>query len=112
MSSEEAAPLQCAGATTYSALVDSLNSGDRVSILGIGGLGHLAIQFASKLGATVVVISSSRSKEGETKSFGAHEFYLMDKVDKMPALVDVLVITGSGMPPFDKIFKTGILARG
>jgi D-arabinose 1-dehydrogenase-like Zn-dependent alcohol dehydrogenase len=102
MSSENAAPMQCAGATTYAALADKVNGGDRVGILGIGGLGHLAIQFAAKLGATVVVLSSSRSKETEARSFGAHEFYLMDELESITAPLDILLITGSAFPPFDK----------
>lgn len=102
MSSEDAAPMQCAGATVYCALADKVNGGDRIGIMGIGGLGHLAIQFAMKLGVTVVVISHSRNKEAEAKGFGAHEFYLNDELENMPAPLDFLLLTGSGFPPFEK----------
>jgi D-arabinose 1-dehydrogenase-like Zn-dependent alcohol dehydrogenase len=64
MSSSDATPLQCAGATVYSALIDVAKPGTRVGVLGIGGLGHLAIQFAAKLGAEVVVFSRKRRKRG------------------------------------------------
>ncbi|KAF2095085.1 GroES-like protein [Rhizodiscina lignyota] len=111
MPSEEAAPLQCAGATVYKALVDHIRSGDRVGIQGIGGLGHLAIQFAAKLGATVVVLSTTRSKEQEAKDFGAHEFYLMDEVEKLSAPIDLLILTGSRFPDFERFFKKEILSR-
>jgi D-arabinose 1-dehydrogenase-like Zn-dependent alcohol dehydrogenase len=106
MSSKDAAPLQCAGATTYAALVDKVSGGDRVGILGIGGLGHLAIQFASKLGGTVVVVSSSRNKEAEAKAFGADEFFVFEELDKITAPLDILLITGSAFPPFERYVKT------
>ncbi|TVY82724.1 NADP-dependent alcohol dehydrogenase C [Lachnellula suecica] len=77
--SEFAAPLQCAGATTYSAIIKSAKPSDRVGILGIGGLGHLAIQYSAKLGYETVVFSSSADKEAEAKFFGATEFYLLSE---------------------------------
>ncbi|KAF2464110.1 GroES-like protein [Lindgomyces ingoldianus] len=111
LSSEDAAPLQCAGATTYSALVDVLKPGERVGIVGIGGLGHLAIQFASKLGAQVVVFSTSRNKEEEAKQLGASEFYLLDELEKVQKPVQVLVIAGSRYPDWSKFMVKDILAR-
>lgn len=74
LSSLNAAPLMCAGSTTYVA-IKSLEGKQKVGILGIGGLGHLAIQYAHKLGHHVVAISSSKSKEQETKDLGADEFF-------------------------------------
>ena len=65
MSSLDAAPLQCAGATVYDGLIDVIKPGDRVGVVGIGGLGHLAVQFAAKLGAEVVVFSTMQAKEAE-----------------------------------------------
>lgn len=100
--SELAAPLQCAGATTYNALVDVVKPFQRVGIIGIGGLGHLAIQFASKLGADVVVFSTSRSKEAEARSLGATEFYLLDEIEKISKPVDLLVISGNKYPDWPK----------
>ena len=100
MSSADAAPLQCAGATVYSALINVLKPGDRVGILGIGGLGHLAIQFASKLGADVVVFSTTSKKEAEAKAFGANEFYLLSEPEKVKEPIDILVLTGSVYPNF------------
>ena len=87
LTSEHAAPLQCAGATTYNALVQVIKPGDRVGIFGIGGLGHLAIQFAQKLGTEVVVFSTSRSKE-EARKLGASEFYMLDELEKLPRPVN------------------------
>jgi D-arabinose 1-dehydrogenase-like Zn-dependent alcohol dehydrogenase len=102
LSSEDAAPLMCAGATTYSALVDVCKPGDRVGIIGIGGLGHLAIQFAAKLGAEVVVWSTTSAKEKEAREFGASEFYLLSELEKIVKPVDILVIAGSKYPDWSK----------
>lgn len=101
--SEHAAPLQCAGVTVYSALRDTVSAGMRVGIYGIGGLGHLAIQYAAKLGAEVVVYSTSANKEKEARDFGATEFHLVSNMfDTIKAPVEVLVITGSYYPDFQK----------
>jgi D-arabinose 1-dehydrogenase-like Zn-dependent alcohol dehydrogenase len=102
MKSEHAAPLQCAGATVYSALIDNVKPGQRVGIFGIGGLGHLAIQFAAKLGSEVVVFSSTQAKEEEARKFGATEFYLSDEPEKITRPVDVLIVAGSVYPDWEK----------
>lgn len=102
MASEHAAPLQCAGATTYNALVQVVKPGDRVGIIGIGGLGHLAIQFARKLGTEVVVFSTSKSKEEEARKLGASEFYLLDELEKLPKPIHTLVVAGSKYPDWEK----------
>lgn len=102
LASEHAAPLQCAGATTYNALVSVVKPGERVGILGIGGLGHLAIQFARKLGTEVVVFSTSKDKEEEARKLGAAEFYLLDELEKVKEPVTTLVIAGSRYPDWNK----------
>lgn len=102
LASEHAAPLQCAGATTYNALADTIKPGDRVGILGIGGLGHLAIQFAAKMGADVVVFSTSKDKEAEAKEFGAKEFVLTNEPEKISAPVKVLIVAGNKYPDWSK----------
>ena len=102
LSSAEAAPLHCAGATVYSALKHTITSTSRVGIIGIGGLGHLAIQYAAKMGAEVVVFSTSASKEQEARGFGAAEFALLDQVEKIKTPVDVLVLTGAKYPDWEK----------
>jgi D-arabinose 1-dehydrogenase-like Zn-dependent alcohol dehydrogenase len=71
----EAGPLMCAGVTTYNALRHSgANSGDLVAIQGIGGLGHLAVQFASRSGYQTVAISRGKDKEAFAKELGAHHY--------------------------------------
>ncbi|KAF1972529.1 GroES-like protein [Bimuria novae-zelandiae CBS 107.79] len=73
---EHAAPLMCAGATVISSLkYTTMTPGSTVGVLGLGGLGHLAVLFASKLGFRVIVISSSPSKRSHALELGAHQFY-------------------------------------
>ncbi len=69
-----AAPILCAGVSVFAPLKRWGAPGLRCGIVGIGGLGHLAIQFASKMGMEVVAISSSAAKEKDTLHFGAREF--------------------------------------
>ena len=102
LSSADAAPLQCAGATVYSALVDIVKPTQRVGVVGIGGLGHLAIQFAAKMGAEVVVFSTSKDKEEEARGFGASEFVLLSEVDKVKAPVDILIVSSAKEPEWEK----------
>lgn len=80
--SEDAAPLLCAGITTYSPLVrNNVGPGTKVAILGIGGLGHLAVQWAKALGAEVYAISHSPDKVDDIKKLGAKEVILSNKED-------------------------------
>jgi len=75
LGSEEAAPLLCAGITVFKALKKSnAEAGDVVAILGIGGLGHLAIQFARKMGYRTVAIARGPEKEEAAKALGAHVY--------------------------------------
>ncbi|TGO61611.1 hypothetical protein BCON_0026g00550 [Botryotinia convoluta] len=100
---EYAAPLMCGGATVYNAL-RSFNGGvkpnERVGIIGIGGLGHLAIQFAAKMGCEVVVFSSTDAKKEEALSLGATEFVATKGVSelKVTAPIDHLIVTTSFQP--------------
>lgn len=73
---DQAAPLLCAGITTYSPLRHwKAGPGKRVAVIGMGGLGHMAIQFGKALGAEVVCISQSLRKKDDGLRFGAEEFY-------------------------------------
>ena len=75
LSDAEAAPLLCAGVTTFNALRRSgAMPGDVVAILGIGGLGHLGVQFANKLGFRTVAIARGADKEGLARKLGAHHY--------------------------------------
>jgi len=73
--SEQAAPLLCGGITVYNPMRDNgINPTSRVGVVGIGGLGHLAIQFARVFGAEVTAFSTSATKEEEARALGAHHF--------------------------------------
>jgi len=73
LSSVDAAPLLCAGLTTFNALRNSpAKPGELVAILGIGGLGHLAVQFAARMGFNVVAVARGAEKEQLAKKLGAH----------------------------------------
>jgi alcohol/geraniol dehydrogenase (NADP+) len=75
LASDQAAPLLCGGITVYSPLrTHGINPSSRVGVVGIGGLGHLALQFARVFGADVTAFSTSISKEAEARELGAHHF--------------------------------------
>lgn len=97
LSSETAAPLLCAGITVYSPLVrHGVSKGTRVGVIGIGGLGHLALQFARVLGAHVTAFSTSADKAAEAQSFGAEQFVSTGNADALGALqgtLDVVLST-------------------
>jgi len=72
---QKAAPLMCAGITTYNALRnDGARVGDVIAILGIGGLGHLGIQFAAKMGFNTIAIGRGKDKEELVRKLGARQY--------------------------------------
>ncbi len=99
LESENAAPLLCAGITVYSPMkLYEVKSSQRVGIIGIGGLGHIALQFARAVGCEVTAFSSSPEKESEAKSFGAHRFVIStDKsaMQKMSGKLDFILSTAT-----------------
>lgn len=75
LESQSAAPLLCAGVTVYTPLRNhGVRPSSRVGVIGIGGLGHIGIQFAKAFGAEVTAFSTSKDKEDEAKELGAHQF--------------------------------------
>ncbi len=84
---EAVAPLLCAGITTYSPLRHvGVKKGDKVGVLGLGGLGHMAVKFAASFGAEVTMLSTSKSKEADAKKLGAHHFALTSDPATMKGL--------------------------
>lgn len=80
------APLLCAGITTYSPLKHwNVGPGKKVGVVGIGGLGHMAIKIANAMGAEVVAFTTSESKFAEAKRLGAHEVVLSKDPEQMAA---------------------------
>lgn len=83
----EAAPLLCAGITTYNSLRNAgVRGGDLVAVQGLGGLGHLGVQFASKLGFRTVAISRGADKEALARELGAHDYIDSARDDPAKAL--------------------------
>lgn len=83
----EFCPLLCAGVTVFNSMKQQhIHSGDIVAIQGLGGLGHLAVQYASKMGYRTVALSSSGSKEKFARELGAHEYIDGSKEDHAEAL--------------------------
>lgn len=94
---EEAAPLLCAGITTYSPIIQAnLDIGDKVGVAGIGGLGHMAVKLAVSKGAEVYAFTTSPGKVNDIRSFGAKEVIVVDDLNKMGpyrAMLDYMIST-------------------
>ncbi|KAJ7158347.1 putative NADP-dependent alcohol dehydrogenase C 2, partial [Mycena crocata] len=101
LSPEFAAPLMCGGATVFNVIETyNIRPTDRVGIVGVGGLGHMAVQFLAKMGATVVVLSSNESKREEALRLGATEFYVTKGAKKLDIgkPIDHLLVTTNSLP--------------
>lgn len=112
MELQHAAPLMCGGATVFHAMRD-VKSTDRVGVIGVGGLGHLAVQFASKMGCDVVVFSSTEDKREEARGLGASQFVATrgkDELDIGPPLDHLFVTTSK--PPNWNVYLPLIAPRG
>src|SRR5277367_1643468 len=102
LSSVDAAPLLCAGLTTFSALRNSrARAGDLVAILGVGGLGHLGVQYARHMGFEVVAIDRGADRAELSKKLGAHHYIDTSSTDVAKALealggAAVVLATASG----------------
>ncbi|RSK47386.1 NAD(P)-dependent alcohol dehydrogenase [Hymenobacter rigui] len=81
------APLLCAGITTWSPLRQwNAKEGDRVAVMGLGGLGHMAVKFAAAMGCEVTVLSTSPSKEADARALGAHKFVVTKDPEAMKGI--------------------------
>jgi alcohol dehydrogenase (NADP+) len=81
---KSAAPLLCAGITTWSPLRHwNVKKGDKVGVIGLGGLGHMGVKFANALGAHVVMITTSPSKAEDAKALGAHDVLISNNAAAM-----------------------------
>jgi D-arabinose 1-dehydrogenase-like Zn-dependent alcohol dehydrogenase len=90
LSAVDAAPLMCAGITTFNALRNSgVGPGDVAAILGIGGLGHLGVQFAAKMGCRTVAIARGMDKAPLARQLGAHHYIDSNTQDVAAALNDL-----------------------
>lgn len=117
LSSAEAAPLLCAGVTTYNALRNAgLRAGDLVAVQGVGGLGHLGIQFARHMGFRTVAIWRGRDKEKLAKDLGAHVYIDAAAEDAVAVLqrmggARAILATGTSGDAMGRLVP-GLVARG
>jgi uncharacterized zinc-type alcohol dehydrogenase-like protein len=107
-----AAPLLCAGVTVYSPLHHwQVGPGKKVAILGLGGLGHMAVKFAVAMGAEVYVLGRSKAKESDAKEFGAKGYLLtLDAVESHKNFFDMILNTTSSSADNDALL--GMLRVG
>lgn len=93
LASADAAPLLCAGVTVYGPIkrITSRRPGSHVAVLGIGGLGHLALQFAYHLGAEVTALGHTLSKEAEAKGFGASRYLNLEQAKASKLKFDLII---------------------
>src|SRR5215468_2254095 len=111
LSSAAAAPLLCAGLTTFNALRNApAKAGDLVAVLGIGGLGHLAVQYARQMGFELAAISRGSNGSELARKLGAHHYIDSAAIDSAAALqalggAKVIVITASGGKTVTDTFK-------
>jgi D-arabinose 1-dehydrogenase-like Zn-dependent alcohol dehydrogenase len=95
----------CGGATVWTVLDQyGIRPTDRVAIMGIGGLGHIAIKMAAAMGCHVVVLSSSESKREEALNFGAHEFHVLRQGEEIQGKIEPinhLLLCGSAQIDYE-----------
>ena len=107
IASEHAGPLMCAGATVFTPILQyGVRPTDRVAVVGVGGLGHLAVQYLAKWGCDVTAVSSSRDKEPQARSLGATHFIATggtDELRKAARSFDFIFCTVSGDLPWDDV---------
>ncbi len=117
LSAVEAGPLLCAGVTTYNALRNSgARPGDTVAVQGIGGLGHLGIQYAARMGFRTIALSHGSDKEELARQLGAHEYVDTAKVPVGEGLqslggADVILATAPNAEALSAAMS-GLKARG
>jgi len=101
LASDAAAPLMCAGITVWTPLTQfGVKPTDVVGVVGIGGLGHLAVQFAAKLGCEVVALSGTEAKKEKALKLGATHFVATKRAEQLsvPRKINHLLVTTSSMP--------------
>ncbi|MFD5749228.1 NAD(P)-dependent alcohol dehydrogenase [Streptomyces sp. NPDC127033] len=106
--SEQAGSLLCAGVTVFAPLLrHGVRPTDRVAVVGVGGLGHLAVQFLAKWGCHVTAISSTPDKEADARRFGAHAFVAASEgLDRVADSFDFVLSTVSADLPWDAYLAT------
>ncbi|MBF0313515.1 MAG: NAD(P)-dependent alcohol dehydrogenase [Oligoflexia bacterium] len=110
---KNAAPLLCAGITTYSPLrYWKVGSGDRIGVVGLGGLGHMAVKLARAMGAEVTVFSTSENKRNDAMKLGAHHFVVSnDRVEMEKRQTSLTLIIDTVSASHDYNLYLGLLKR-
>lgn len=108
LASETAAPLLCGGITVYSPLRRYAGKDARVAVIGIGGLGHLALQLARAIGCEVTAISRNADKEADAKKLGAHHFL---STKPRAGSFDLILNTAHFSPDMD-VFLAALRPKG
>jgi len=114
---ERVAPLLCAGITTYSPLRHwKIGKGDRVGVMGLGGLGHMAVKLAASMGAAVTVFSTSKSKEADARKLGAQDFVLtvggeafLNKLPKFDFILNTIAAAQNINPYLESLRPEGTM---
>jgi uncharacterized zinc-type alcohol dehydrogenase-like protein len=102
----DAGPLLCGGVTVFNPLVMYAGPTSRVGIVGIGGLGHMAVKFAAACGCDVTAFTSSASKFDEARGFGAHHVSSSrdsSAIKKLAATFDLLMVTANASLDWDAL---------
>ncbi|WP_432798921.1 NAD(P)-dependent alcohol dehydrogenase [Poriferisphaera sp. WC338] len=109
MDGEQVAPMMCGGITVYNPLVENnIKPGDRVGVVGIGGLGHFALQFAKAFGCHVTAFSGSAAKEGEARELGADTFVPnrdQHALRDVKRSCDFILVTAGASLPWDQYME-------
>jgi uncharacterized zinc-type alcohol dehydrogenase-like protein len=114
LSPEKAAPLLCAGITTYSPLKQwKVGKGHKLAIIGLGGLGHMAIKFGVALGADVTVLSTHENKKADALNLGAHNFVDTTDEEQLKSVTNTFdFILNTVSTPHDYNKYVGLLKTG
>ena len=117
LSAQDAAPLLCAGITTFNSLRNSgASPGDLVAVQGVGGLGHLALQYANRMGFHTIALSRGKDKEELAKKLGAHQYIdtaEKDAVEELNKLggADLILATAPSGKAIEEVVH-GLSGRG
>jgi uncharacterized zinc-type alcohol dehydrogenase-like protein len=107
LEASEAGPLLCGGITVFDPLISFTRPTSRVGVVGIGGLGHLAVKFAAALGCEVTALTSSESKFQEAREFGAHGVVSSRDsaaIKKLAGTLDLILVTANAPLDWEALF--------
>jgi uncharacterized zinc-type alcohol dehydrogenase-like protein len=102
-----AGPLFCGGITVFAPLVDeAVSPTERVAVIGIGGLGHMALQFARAWGCEVTALTTNLAKAEEARGFGAHHVHALAELSNLAGRFDLVINTVSHPLPWGEVMAS------